>query len=55
MTDLKIINAHVHFEYIPLIKETKEFFQELNINSLCSFLLFICRSGKGRKIAREFP
>ena len=26
MTDLKIINAHVHFEYIPLIKETKEFF-----------------------------
>jgi len=34
MTDLEIINAHVHFEYIPLIKETKEFFLELNITGL---------------------
>lgn len=34
MSKQKIINAHVHFEYIPLIKETKEFFQELDITGL---------------------
>lgn len=34
MAKPKIINAHVHFEYIPLIKETKEFFQEIDITGL---------------------
>ncbi len=30
----KIINAHVHFEYIPLIDETKRFFEGLEITRL---------------------
>lgn len=34
MSNLEIINAHVHFEYIPFIKETKEFFKELSITGL---------------------
>lgn len=34
MKRTSIINAHVHFENISLIKETKEFFQELKIDKL---------------------